>query len=97
MKSVFIVFNQANTERVEFMLDQLEIRGFTMFETVHGRGTTDGRPRRGTHTWPEMNSAVMTIVDDDKVAPLLHAIKQLDSRNKELGVRAFVWNIEQTV
>lgn len=97
MKSVFIVFNQANTERVEFMLDQLEIRGFTMFEEVHGRGTTDGRPRRGTHTWPEMNSAVMTIVDDDKVKPLLHAIKQLDTRNKDLGIRAFVWTVEETV
>ena len=33
MKSVFIVFNQANTERVEYMLDMLGIRGFT-FLTV---------------------------------------------------------------
>ena len=27
MKSVMIIFNQANTERVEYMLDMLEIRG----------------------------------------------------------------------
>ena len=32
MKSVFIVFNQANTERVEYMLDMLKISGFTFFE-----------------------------------------------------------------
>lgn len=97
MKSVFIVFNQANTERVEYLLDQLHINGFTFFEQVQGRGTNGGEPRRGTHTWPEMNSAVMTVVDDDRVAELLSTVKKLDNRNKEIGVRAFVWNIEQTV
>lgn len=97
MKSVFIVFNQANTERVEYMLDQLKISGFTFFEQVQGRGTNGGEPRRGSHTWPEMNSAVMTVVEDDQVALLLSTVKKLDNRNKEIGVRAFVWNIEATV
>ena len=49
-----IVFNQANTERVEYMLDMLEIRGFTFFEEVQGRGSKNGEPRRGTHAWPEI-------------------------------------------
>ncbi len=97
MKSVMIIFNQANTERVEFMLDELKISGFTMFESVQGRGTNGGEPRRGTHTWPEMNSAVMTVVEDDKVEELLQTVKKLDNRNPEVGVRAFVWNIEQSV
>lgn len=97
MKAVFIVFNQANTERVEYLLDQLSIRGFTFFEDVQGRGTNGGEPRRGTHTWPEMNSAVITVVQDYQVHDLLQTIKKLDNRNKEVGVRAFVWNIEQTV
>lgn len=97
MKAVFIVFNQANTERVEYLLDQLSIRGFSFFEDVQGRGTNGGEPRRGTHTWPEMNSAVITVVQDDQVHDLLQTIKKLDNRNKEVGVRAFVWNIEQTV
>ncbi len=97
MKAVMIVFNQANTERVEYMLDVLKIRGFTMFEQVQGRGSHDGEPRRGTHTWPEMNSCVITVVDDDKVSSLLEAVEKLDLRNKEVGVRAFTWNIEATV
>lgn len=90
MKSVFIVFNQANTERVEYMLDQLKISGFTFFEQVQGRGTNGGEPRRGSHTWPEMNSAVMTVVEDDQVAVLLSTVKKLDNRSKEIGVRAFI-------
>lgn len=97
MKCVFIVFNQTNTERVEYLLDELKINGFTFFEEVQGRGTNGGEPRRGTHTWPEMNSAVMTVVEDSQVGELLNTVRKLDNRNKEVGVRAFVWNIEQTV
>ena len=97
MKSVMIVFNQANTERVEYMLDYLGINGFTFFEQVQGRGTNGGEPRRGTHTWPEMNSCVITIIPDEKLDSLLEAVKKLDRRNEEVGVRAFVWNIEATV
>ncbi len=97
MKAVFIVFNQANTERVEYMLRELEIRGFTFFEEVQGAGTKTGEPRRGTHTWPEMNSAIITVVPDDKVEILLKTVRKLDLRNKDIGVRAFVWNIEQCV
>ncbi|MBN1462372.1 MAG: hypothetical protein JXQ69_05250 [Paludibacteraceae bacterium] len=97
MKSVFIVFNQSNTERMEYILDLLSIRGFTWWENVQGRGTNDGEPRQGTHTWPEMNSAVMTVVSDDLVQALLEKVKVLDAQNPEVGVKAFVWNIEQVV
>ena len=97
MKSVLIIFNQANTERVEYMLDTLHITGFTFFEEVQGRGTNGGEPRRGTHTWPEMNSAVMTVVEDEQVPTLLETVQKLDARNPEVGVRAFVWNIEAAV
>lgn len=97
MKSVMIIYNQANNERVEFMLDELGIRGFSQWENVQGRGSAEGEPHRGTHTWPEMNSAVLTVVDDDKVENLLRMVKKLDKRNPEVGIRAFVWNIEQMV
>ncbi|MGQ8335914.1 PG0541 family transporter-associated protein [Sunxiuqinia sp. A32] len=97
MKAVFIVFNQANTERVEYMLDRLEIRGFTWWNNVLGQGSVDGEPRMGTHTWPEINSAVLTMVEDDKVDGLLEKIKKLDEVNKEVGVRAFVWEVIKSV
>jgi nitrogen regulatory protein PII len=97
MKAVFIVFNQANTERVEFMFDKLEVRGFTWWSQVNGRGSVDGEPRMGTHTWPEMNSAAMTVVDDAKVDEILEIVKKIDAINHEVGIRAFVWDILKTV
>ncbi len=97
MKAVFIVFNQANTERVEYMFDKLEVRGFTWWSQVNGRGSVDGEPRMGTHTWPEMNSAAMTVVDDAKVDEILEIVKKIDAINHEVGIRAFVWDILKTV
>ena len=97
MKAVFIVFNQANTERVEYMLDRLEIRGYTWWGDVMGRGSETGEPRMGTHTWPELNSAVLTVVPDEKVDVLLEKVKKMDEINKEVGVRAFVWEILKSV
>lgn len=96
LKAVFIAFNQAHTERVEYILDNLQVRGYTWWAEVQGRGTVDGEPRHGTHTWPEMNSAVIAIVPDDKVKPLLEKVKKIDEINKEVGIRAFVWNVSDS-
>jgi len=93
MKAVLIIHNQAQAERVEYMLDRLEIRGFTKWENVLGRGSVEGEPRMGTHTWPEMNSSVLAVVEDEKVKVLLDCIKKLDAINEEVGIRAFVWEI----
>jgi len=97
LKAVMIVYNQANTERVEYLLDVLGVRGFTFFEEVQGRGTVDGEPRRGTHAWPELNSAMLCVVPEDRVEPLLEGVQKLDLRNREVGVKAFVWTIDRMV
>jgi nitrogen regulatory protein PII len=97
MKSVFIIFNQAHSEKVDYMLDYLNIRGFTQWNTIFGRGSKDGAPHMGTHTWPEQNNAIMAIVEDDKVDKILEAVKKIDAINEEVGIRAFVWNVEKMV
>jgi len=97
MKAVFIVFNQAHTERMEYILDHMGIRGYTSWTDVKGQGSESGEPRLGTHTWPEMNSALLTIIPEEMVDMLLENIKKLDQVNQEEGVRAFVWDIIKSV
>jgi hypothetical protein len=87
MSAVFISFNQVHSEKVEYILDYLKIRGFTWWEEVKGRGSDTGDPRKGSHTWPEMNSALIR---------LLQVIENLDKTNEEVGIRAFVWNISRS-
>lgn len=94
MKAVFISYNQALTEVVSFILDRQMIRGYTKWETVHGKGSFNGDPHFGSHTWPSLNSAMITIIEDEKVEPLMEALRKLDKKAEEQGIRAFVWNIE---
>jgi nitrogen regulatory protein PII len=97
MKAIMIIYNQALTEKVEYMLEYLKIRGFTQWTQVMGAGTTNGEPRMGTHTWPEMNSATLSIDEDTMVDSVLEMVKKVDAINHDVGIRAFVWSIEKTV
>ena len=47
--------------------------------------------------WPSMCSTIITIVEDEKVEPLLKRLKDLDESYEMLGLRAFVWDIEKTI
>ena len=44
-----------------------------------------------------MNSSILAIVEDEKIAPLLDALRAIDETTKQQGSRAFVWNIEQAM
>ena len=97
MKAVMIIYNQAHTEKIEFMLDRLGVKGYSLWENVQGRGTNTGVPHLGTHAWPEINKSVLAIVEDDAVDRILEVIKKIDGINEEVGIRAFVWDILKTV
>jgi len=97
MKAIMIIYNQAHTEKVEYLLDKLGIKGYSLWENVQGRGTSTGVPHLGTHAWPEINKSVLTIVDDELVDTVLSKVKKIDAVNDEVGIRAFVWDILKMV
>ena len=71
MKSVLITFDQAHYVRIIELLDKLSCRGFSYFEQMRGRGSKTGEPHYGSHAWPSMCSAIITVVEDSKVELLL--------------------------
>ena len=97
MKSILITFDQAYFERIIEVLNKLNCRGFSYFQQVQGRGSKTGDPHYGSHAWPSMCSAIITIVEDQKVDPLLDVLHKMDKETEQLGLRAFVWNIEKTI
>jgi hypothetical protein len=44
-----------------------------------------------------MNSAILTMVEDDKVDNFLALLHKMDEETEALGLRAFTWNIEKTI
>lgn len=97
MKAIFIAYDQAHYERIVEMLERSNCRGFTSWEQVKGRGSVDGEPHYGSHAWPSMAGAIMTMVDDSRVATVLEKLRQFNAERPKLGLRAFVWTIEEGV
>ena len=94
MKAVFIIYNQAYNEEIAEVLASKGQRGFTRWEDIQGKGGFNGIPHFGSHAWPEQNHAILTMVKDEKVEPILAELKRRDELAPDLGLRAFVWNIE---
>jgi nitrogen regulatory protein PII len=97
MKAIMIIYNQAHTEKVEYLLDKLGIKGYSLWENVQGRGSETGVPHLGTHAWPEINKSVLTVIEDNLVDTVLDKVKLIDAVNNEVGIRAFVWDITKMV
>lgn len=97
MKAIFISFDQAHYERIIDLLERNNCRGFTSWQQVMGRGSRTGEPHYGSHAWPSMASAIMTVVDNSRVDNVLARLKAIDDERPKLGLRAFVWNIEKTI
>ncbi len=97
MKSLFISYNQALTDRVQELLDRQSVRGYTKWELTQGRGSVSGEPHLGNHTWPSMNSSLLCVMEDGKVAGVMNALRELDKQMPMQGLRAFVWNVEEVL
>ena len=97
MKSILITFDQAFFERIMALLDRHNCRGSVIGSRCRDVAGKTGEPHYGSHAWPSMCSAIITVVDEAKVAPLLEALHRMDKETEQLGLRAFVWNIEQTI
>lgn len=97
MKAIMITFNQAYYESILGLMDRNNIRGFTYWENVQGRGSHTGEPHYGSHAWPTLNSAIYTVVEDNKVSHFLDLLQKLDKQTEALGLRAFVMNVEQMI
>lgn len=97
MKAIFISYDQAHHEAIIEALDKSGCRGFTAFGNVQGRGSHRGEPHYGTHAWPSLAQAMLTMVPDQAVEPLLARLRALDEAKPRLGLRAFVWTIDQSL
>jgi hypothetical protein len=97
MKAVFIAFNQAYYEEIINLMERNRISGFTHWDNIAGQGSRTGEPHLGTHAWPTMNGAILTVMEDKPVEHFLKLLNKLDAQSEKQGLRAFVWHIEQTI
>lgn len=97
MKAIFIAYDQAHHEAILDLLEKSSCRGFTSFGETQGRGSFTGQPHFGSHAWPSLGGAILTIVEDNRLTTVMEKLKELDASKPKLGLRAFVWDIIQTI
>ena len=97
MKAIFIACDQAHHQRIIDMLEKCNCRGFTSWGEVQGRGSKTGEPHYGSHAWPSLASAIITMVEDSRVDAVLGRLRHMDAEAPKLGLRAFVWDVERSI
>ena len=97
MKGIFIACDQALYDEVQHKMAELGVRGYTSWEEVQGCGTETGEPHLGDYVWPILNSAILSIPDDERCWKLFDALRALEAANPKLGVRAFWWEVGGTL
>lgn len=84
MKAVFIAYNQAHEDDVLTAMRELDIKGFTGWPSLVGAGQRGGEPHLGSHAWPTLNGALLTVIDDSKVDTLLNRLHDIDAASPQL-------------
>lgn len=97
MKAIFVAYNQAYNMELADVLEAAGCKGYTMWNEITGRGTDGGEPHQGTHAWPTLNNALLSAVPDEKVDEILAGLDAKNREYPELGLRAFVWNVERSL
>lgn len=97
MKAIFISYNQAYNDELVLLLEEFGQRGYTSWQEIEGRGSVGGEPHLGSHAWPVMNNAILSVVEDSLADKILDALRKKNAETPELGLRAFTWSIEKSV
>ena len=97
MQAIFIAYDQAHHEAILEILEKNSCRGFTSFGETQGRGSHTGEPHFGSHAWPSLGGAILTMVEDLRLEGVMQKLKALDESKPRLGLRAFVWPITQYI
>ena len=97
MKAILITYNQAYYDDIAAVLNANGVKGYTEWDEIKGHGSETGEPHLGSHAWPTLNSAMISVMEDNRVEDIMKALKEKDLQAPELGLRAFVWTIERMI
>ncbi len=97
MKAILSTYNQAYYDDIAAVLNANGVKGYTEWDEIKGHGSETGEPHLGSHAWPTLNNAMISVMEDNRVEGIMKALKEKDLQAPELGLRAFVWTIERMI
>ena len=94
MKLVMICYNAAIDDEVTELLDRMDIKGYTKWTKVLGKGQTS-EPHLLSHIWPKANNALFTVLPEKDAAEVFARIRKLKTEVAKEGLKAFMWSVDQ--
>ena len=94
-KLIIIIYNEAIESEVMDVLKNCGLENFTKIVGVFGRGSSSGA-HFGNDIWPGRNNILFVACDEEKCKKLILCIRELRNKLKKEGIKAFVWNLEET-
>ena len=94
MKLVMICYNEAIDGEVTELLEQADVKGYTKWTKVLGKGQTSG-PHLNSHIWPKVNNVIVTVLPEKFAADILERIREMKSVVATEGLKAFMLPIEE--
>ena len=91
---LMISYNSAINSEVMEVLEKSGIENYTKWIQVQGKGKSSG-PHFGSEIWPGENSVLFCAVEEEKIDNLLSIINELRSKLGKVGIKAFVWALEE--
>ncbi len=95
MKLVMICYNEAIDDEVTELLGQADVKGYTKWTKVLGKGQTSG-PHLYSHIWPKANNVLITVLPEEIATTIFKRVRQMRKKLGPEGLKAFMWEIENT-
>jgi len=93
MKLIMICYNEAIDDEITEIIQQANIKGYTKWTKVLGKGQTS-EPHLLSHIWPKANNVIVIAVEKDVADMILEKIRDMKAKIGTTGLKAFMWEIE---
>jgi nitrogen regulatory protein PII len=89
------LYNEAIDDEVMEVLQDCVRGSYTKFMGVFGKGELSGT-HLGNDIWPGKNNVLLIACRDEEARKILSCVEKLRQTLSKEGVKAFVWNLEET-
>jgi nitrogen regulatory protein PII len=93
---VLVIFNSSIEDEMVEALREAGMTCYTKIPGVQGAGTCS-EPRLDCHVWPGTNTMYLIAIEPEKKDAVCDAIRRMQDKHKEEGVKAFIFPINSCI
>ncbi|MCJ7729702.1 MAG: hypothetical protein MUO27_07495 [Sedimentisphaerales bacterium] len=93
MKLIMICYNEAIDDEITDLLQQANVKGYTKWTKVLGKGQTS-EPHLLSHIWPKANNVIAVAVEEQVADMIVKKVRDMKAKAGTVGLKAFTWRVD---